>query len=1050
MDRIGVPVELGESPQGLSPRVRLGVGVLLGIAAVLVNLGSFPLFRLSSPEFFFGGALVLVAFVGFGPAAGWTAAVIQVVGLIAGGWQGALIFLVVPGLIDWLRRRTGSLMLAVIVFWMTIGWVLAAFVYVYVLGFGWDFFRFIHLKDLINGVVDGVVAEGLLRLVPARWRLPAAPERLRWFAFSRLVTLVFPLIAVVALFYARAAFEREVSEALLAQSRRASAVAERLQQSVRGASAMDRLTDRVELLRERRAPAVTVDSLLDRTRAEAPELVNIGVTDRAGVVTAASPKTTAAGSPLVGIDLSDRAYFQETRKTLAAPYAPLILGTLQIRSRAIEPVLMLARPLVTAEGRFDGVVVGALDARALAPAVEPDSTRPSLVTVVDRDGRVIATGDTARWVGQSLADRYPAVYLGGRRAEWFSYRFPPATSKGARSKLFHVAFEPIPGYGWGLAAELSDDALYAAMGTTAQQINVGLAVVALLLSAVAALLARRVTDPLLALDRMAGEVAQGQSVPDSIARRLGGSAIVEVRSLTDRLLTMERALTARAREQEALFRRAFENQVVGVAHTDLDGRFTRVNDRFCEMVGRKRADLVGIPVRDVHGPGAGPAPEQIAELIAGATNVVVSEISAPRPGGRFVVTRTLTTVHRNPDGSAAFLVTEVEDITEQRALQAQLSESQKMESIGMLAGGVAHDFNNLLTPILGYTDMVLQSLPEGSDERDCLAHVTTAAERARDLTQQLLAFGRRQALVLEPIDVRRSITQIAALLRPLILENIAFNTVIAPDASSIRADQGQLQQILMNLGVNAVDSMPQGGVLTIEVHDVVLAGPTKDPYPELPAGRYVSMAVHDTGEGIPPESLPRIFEPFYTTKAKGKGTGLGLSTVYGIVTQHQGAIRAASTPGRGTTFTILFPALDATPRPDPDRAQSAVVPAPGLGTSVLVVEDEEVVRTLVVAVLRGAGYDVVQASSGEDAMALMAAPAKPVTALVTDVIMTGMDGRTLSDRLRADHPGLRTLFMTGHPGDVLDAPGLDPETTQILKKPFAPNELLAVLSHLLR
>jgi PAS domain S-box-containing protein len=613
-----------------------------------------------------------------------------------------------------------------------------------------------------------------------------------------------------------------------------------------------------------------------------------------------------------------------------------------------------------------------------------------------------------------------------------------------------VAFEPIPEYGWGLAAELSDDALYTALGTTARQINVGLALLALLLSAVAALVARLVTDPLLALNRMAGEVAQGHSVPESVARRLGGNAIVEVRSFADRLLTMERALTARAREQEALFRRAFESQVVGVAHTDLDGRFTRLNDRFCEMVGWKRADLVGILVRDIHGPGAGPAPEQIAALIAGATNVVVSEISAPQPGGRFAVTRTLTTVHRNPDGRAAFLVTEVEDITEQRALQTQLAESQKMESIGMLAGGVAHDFNNLLTPILGYTDMVSQSLPEGSDERDCLAHVTTAAERARDLTQQLLAFGRRQALVLESIDVRRNIAQIAALLRPLIRENIAFSTVIAPDASSIRADQGQLQQILMNLGVNAVDSMPQGGVLTIEVHDIVLAGATRDLYPELPAGRYVSIAVHDTGEGIPPESLPRIFEPFFTTKVKGKGTGLGLSTVYGIVTQHQGAIRAASKPGRGTTFTILFPALAATPRPGSDRAKSAVVPTPGRGASVLVVEDEEVVRRLVVAVLRGAGYDVLQASSGEDAILLMASQATPVTALVTDVVMTGMDGRVLSDRLRADNPGLRTLFMSGYAGDVLDAPGIDPAATQILKKPFAPNELLAGLSNLLR
>ena len=254
----------------------------------------------------------------------------------------------------------------------------------------------------------------------------------------------------------------------------------------------------------------------------------------------------------------------------------------------------------------------------------------------------------------------------------------------------------------------------------------------------------------------------------------------------------------------------------------------------------------------------------------------------------------------------------------------------------------------------------------------------------------------------------------------------------------------------MNLGVNAVDSMPRGGVLTIDVHDVVLAGATRDPYPELPAGRYVSIAVHDTGEGIPPESLPRIFEPFFTSKAQGKGTGLGLSTVYGIVTQHQGVIRVASTPGRGTTFTILFPALDANPRSETDRAQSAVMPAPGRGTSVLVVEDDEAVRTLVVVVLREAGYDVLQASSGEEAMALMTSPAEPVTALVTDVIMTGMDGRTLSDRLRADNPGLRTLFMSGYSGDVFDAPGIDPASAQILKKPFTPNELLAMVSTLLR
>ncbi len=374
----------------------------------------------------------------------------------------------------------------------------------------------------------------------------------------------------------------------------------------------------------------------------------------------------------------------------------------------------------------------------------------------------------------------------------------------------------------------------------------------------------------------------------------------------------------------------------------------------------------------------------------------------------------------------------VEDQSKQAQLEEHLRQAQKMEAIGQLAGGVAHDFNNLLTVINGFSELVLGRLAPDDPLRDPVEQIAKAGERAAQLTQQLLAFSRRQHLAPQELDPREVVVDLEKMLRRLIGEDVALAIAVQPGSGRVRVDGGQLQQVILNLVVNARDAMPGGGQITIEVAEADLDDHYSGQHPLQP-GPYVMLAVSDTGCGMDAATQARIFEPFFTTKEPGKGTGLGLSTVYGIVKQSGGDVCVSSEPGKGTTFKVYLPRV----RSAAAGPRSLAATLPQGSETLLVVEDAAPVRALITRVLREAGYTVLEAESGDRALAVVADHAGPIHLLLTDVIMPGLSGRDLVARLRDRRPGTRALYISGYTGDAIIRQGLFEPGLDLLQKPFS-------------
>ncbi len=386
-------------------------------------------------------------------------------------------------------------------------------------------------------------------------------------------------------------------------------------------------------------------------------------------------------------------------------------------------------------------------------------------------------------------------------------------------------------------------------------------------------------------------------------------------------------------------------------------------------------------------------------------------------------------------GEIRRLVGTAADVTEQRQLEEQLQQAQKMEIVGRLAGGVAHDFNNLLTVINGMADLVITGLAEANPIRHDVEQIRQAGERAASLTGRLLAVSRRQILKPEIVDLNAIVDGLHDMLHRLVGADITLVLDLAPDLVSVKADPGQIEQVVFNLVVNARDAMPDGGVLTIETCSMQLDAAYAAEHPGMRMGRHAMLAVRDTGVGMDEATRRRIFEPFFTTKPQGKGTGLGLSMVYGIVKQSGGSIEFHTEPGRGTRFMIYLPHVPGVPAPRP--AATPIASPPGQET-VLVVEDELALRDLAARILVASGYTVLQASSGPDALALLRRHPDPVHLVFTDVVMPGMNGRELVARLAALRPGLRVLYTSGYTEDAILRHGVLDDPRRFLSKPYTP------------
>ncbi len=489
-------------------------------------------------------------------------------------------------------------------------------------------------------------------------------------------------------------------------------------------------------------------------------------------------------------------------------------------------------------------------------------------------------------------------------------------------------------------------------------------------------------------------------------------------------------ITDRRRAEEALrfseerYRALVENSMDAILLLDLERRIVSVNRTFCQLFGYERDEIEGKSVQLIH-----PSGESFRSFGEEAYTVVKKqgyfrgEWEMARKDGSKVPVETVTSAIKTPEGSITGFVSVIRDITERRkaeqeraSLQEQLRQAQKMEAIGRLAGGIAHDFNNLLTVIKGTCQLSLLDLREGDPLYEYLKEIERSAERAADLTQQLLAFSRKQVLDFQVQDLNRIIKNLDKMLRRIIGEDIELVMYLGEGLGRVRVDPGQMEQVIINLAVNSRDAMPQGGKLTIETADVELDEEYAKRHIAVQPGRYVMLSISDTGVGMSPEVKERVFEPFFTTKEMGKGTGLGLSTVYGIVKQSGGNIWVYSEPGQGTTFKIYLPRVD---EPLDEYKGEQIGGIPQGSETVLVVEDEELVRRLAVRFLKKQGYRVLEASDGEKAFQLCKEYREPIHLILSDVVMPGMSGRQLVERLQKIHNEAKCIYMSGYTDNVV-------------------------------
>jgi two-component system, cell cycle sensor histidine kinase and response regulator CckA len=538
---------------------------------------------------------------------------------------------------------------------------------------------------------------------------------------------------------------------------------------------------------------------------------------------------------------------------------------------------------------------------------------------------------------------------------------------------------------------------------------------------------------------------QTRMVPEFDDEGVARTVIAFSRDITD-LKAAERAV----HESEARFRALIEGATDLIYVVDADGVISYVSPSIERVLGYRAAERIGASIFDlIHEDDVEGAKAALWAGISEQDGRGAGQIRVRHADGGW---RVLEAVGRNLLESPAVrgIVIHARDVTERQELEDQLRHAQKMEAVGRLAGGVAHDFNNLLTVIRGNAQLALADLPDPHPARIELEEIGHAAERASALTSQLLAFSRRQILEPREIDISVLLGDMRRMLLRLVTEDIELRSELEASNAPVLADPGQIEQVVMNLVVNARDAMPDGGKLTIAT-DVVEIGPAglRAGAERLEPGRYVRLRVRDTGHGMDDALQARIFDPFFTTKEKSKGTGLGLSTVYGIVKQSGGAILVRSAPGRGAEFSVYLPEADPVlPTPEPHVAEPVSHLHSGVPRTVLLVEDDENVRSLLCKVLRRWKYCVMEASNGREAVEIARCHDGPIDLLMTDVVMPVFGGAEAARRIREDRPGMRVLFMSGHNDEALERQGLRNGEIALIAKPLTPVALAHKLSEI--
>jgi two-component system, cell cycle sensor histidine kinase and response regulator CckA len=514
----------------------------------------------------------------------------------------------------------------------------------------------------------------------------------------------------------------------------------------------------------------------------------------------------------------------------------------------------------------------------------------------------------------------------------------------------------------------------------------------------------------------------------------------------ERLVIVNRDVTQRKEAEESLhvsesgFRSMIEDAPYGIYRAGIDGKLLRANPALQKMLGYDNLDELlstSLPTNVFRNPSDFGG---FKELLENASEFKDVEVELKRRDGAPITVRcTGRKVTGEHEGVPCFDVF-AEDVTERRILERQLRMAGKMEAVGRLSGGIAHDFNNLLGVIIGYGQVLKRRLGAGSDLLECAEEIEKAGQRAASLTRQLLAFSRQQILTPSILKLNDLVLDMAKMLPRLLGEDITVNTSLSSDLGMVKADQGQIEQVIMNLAVNARDAMPEGGTLRIETANVELDQAYAWQHPGAKPGRYVMLAVIDSGTGIDSDTLTHIFEPFFTTKEVGKGTGLGLATVYGVVKQSGGYIWVESEPGHGASFQIFLPRVD-----EPTADTGATTPVDetvGGSEIILLVEDSEALRKLTRSFLESHGFKVLVAQDGEEALEVEARHSGKIDLLLTDVVMPGMNGRALAERLLPKQLGMQVLYISGYTDSFVARHGVLEEGMVLLHKPFTEEVLI--------
>lgn len=509
------------------------------------------------------------------------------------------------------------------------------------------------------------------------------------------------------------------------------------------------------------------------------------------------------------------------------------------------------------------------------------------------------------------------------------------------------------------------------------------------------------------------------------------------------------SLYEQVRHAEQNYRSIFENAVEGIFQSTPEGRFITVNPSMARILGYDSPEELIATITDI-AQQLYVDPTRHAEAARRQEERGILqrfEFEAYRKDGEKIWLSANRRFVRDENELEIYYEGTIEDITERkraeealRASEEQLRQSQKLEAVGQLAGGIAHDFNNLLTVITGYSDLLLRQLEPGEPTRLRVEEIKKAGEHAAVLTRQLLAFSRRQVLQPKVLQLNTIVADMDRMLRRVIGEDIDLLTVLEPDLGQIKADPGQIEQVILNLAVNARDAMPQGGKLTIETASVYLDHQYANQHIAIRPGHYVRLAVSDTGCGMTAQTQVRIFEPFFTTKEQGKGTGLGLSTVYGIIKQSEGNVWVYSEPEKGTTFKIYLPRVDEVA--EPVETHALPIEMPQGRETVLLAEDEEQVRQIIRIILEMNGYRVLEATGGREALSIYKQHKGEIDMIITDAVMPEMSGRELVESLKTLHPTIKVLYMSGYTDDAIVRHGLLDQEIAFLQKPFTPEALM--------